>query len=285
MKYKIAVLFSNFFLFLISSIFRIPFIGEIISRNTSTRSMKVRSFNYSDSFKFKSLKALVVNEKTFWRFRNLEKKEPETHDFLSSINDDDLLWDIGANIGQMTLSAAKQSKCKIISFEPDPANFFILQNNIFINNLGNRVIALCMPLSDNNSIVSLPFDQDSIGFSNVGRSNLSIFDNSKETQIHNSILASSITGDSFIALYPELLPTHLKIDVDGIELNILYGLKNLLKSNRLKSIIIEVVHSGDDANYNEIIDFLSSFGFKRNESRESKIKLNDQIFNIILERS
>jgi hypothetical protein len=58
-----------------------------------------------------------------------------------------------------------------------------------------------------------------------------------------------------------------------------------LKSNRLKSIIIEVVHSGDDANYNEIIDFLSSFGFKRNESRESKIKLNDQIFNIILERS
>jgi hypothetical protein len=142
-----------------------------------------------------------------------------------------------------------------------------------------------MPLSDNNSIVSLPFDQDSIGFSNVGRSNLSIFDNSKETQIHNSILASSITGDSFIALYPELLPTHLKIDVDGIELNILYGLKNLLKSNRLKSIIIEVVHSGDDANYNEIIDFLSSFGFKRNESRESKIKLNDQIFNIILERS
>lgn len=285
MKYKLATLFSNFFLFLISIIFRIPFIGEIISRNATTRSIKVRNFNYSNSFKFKSLKALVVNEKSFWRFRNLEKKEPETHDFLSSISDGDMLWDIGANIGQMTLSAAKQSNCKIISFEPDPANFFILQNNIFINNLGNRVMALCMPLSDNNSIVGLPFDQNSIGFFNAGRSNLSIFDNTKDTQVHNSILASSMTGDSFLALYPESLPTHLKIDVDGIELNILFGLKNVLKSNRLKSIIIEAIHSGDDANSSDIIDFLSSFGFKRNKSRESKIKLNDQIFNIVFERS
>jgi|TARA_B110000967_G_C18533143_1_gene386888 hypothetical protein len=45
-----------------------------------------------------------------------------------------------------------------------------------------------------------------------------------------------------------------------------------MKSNRLKSIIIEAIHSGDDVNNIEIIDFLSSFGFKRNESMESKIK-------------
>lgn len=284
MKYKLAVFVSNIFLVLIETIFKIPIIGDIISRNASAKSIKIKTFNYQNSFKFKSLKALVVNEKSFWRFKNLENKEPETHNFLSSINDNDTLWDIGANIGQMTLSAAKQSGFRIVSFEPDPANFFILSNNIFLNNLGDRVLALCTPLSDKNLVVGLPFDGDSVAFANAGRSNVSIFEKSEKTELHNSVLSSCITGDSFLNLYPELAPTHLKIDVDGIELKILHGLQNVLTSKKLRSIIVEAVHSGAEANSDEITMIISSYGFKRNEAKENPIKTNNEIFNIVFER-
>lgn len=107
---------------------------------------------------------------------------------------------------------------------------------------------------------------------------------SEKTELHNSVLSSCITGDSFLNLYPELAPTHLKIDVDGIELKILHGLQNVLTSKKLRSIIVEAVHSGAEANSDEITKIISSYGFKRNEAKENPIKTNNEIFNIVFER-
>ena len=53
------------------------------------------------------------------------------------------------------------------------------------------------------------------------------------------------------------MPTHLKIDVDGAEGGVLRGAQNILASNALREIFIEVDRTND-----EIIDFVCSFGFK-----------------------
>jgi FkbM family methyltransferase len=54
----------------------------------------------------------------------------------------DVIIDIGANIGAFTFYAASQSPtARIYSYEPTPSNYQILQRNISENSLQNRVIA------------------------------------------------------------------------------------------------------------------------------------------------
>ena len=53
-----------------------------------------------------------------------------------------------------------------------------------------------------------------------------------------------------------MLPTHLKIDVDGAEFEVLKGAKKILKSQALKEVFIEI----DNENI-AIKDYMASLGF------------------------
>ncbi len=46
--------------------------------------------------------------------------------------------------------------------------------------------------------------------------------------------------DDFVARFNPPFPTHVKIDVDGIELPILQGAPGLLRDPRLKSVLVEL---------------------------------------------
>ena len=52
------------------------------------------------------------------------------------------------------------------------------------------------------------------------------------------------------------MPTHIKIDVDGAELDVLKGAKEILASKIVKEIFIEI-----DKSNTEAISLLKSFGF------------------------
>ena len=51
-------------------------------------------------------------------------------------------------------------------------------------------------------------------------------------------------------------PDHVKIDIDGQELSVLLGMKNTLKTPRLKSMLIEINQDRD-----EIFDVMDEHGF------------------------
>ena len=53
---------------------------------------------------------------------------------------------------------------------------------------------------------------------------------------------------------------HLKVDVDGNEFLIMKGARQLLNSNKLKSILIELIESRND--YDETIKYIESFDFE-----------------------
>ena len=74
----------------------------------------------------------------------------------------------------------------------------------------------------------------------------------------------------------KIMPTHLKIDEDGAGDGVLRGAQNILASNALREIFIEVDRKND-----EIIDFVCSFSsFKISWKIEKKIESGYPVYQI-----
>ena len=69
----------------------------------------------------------------------------------------------------------------------------------------------------------------------------------------------SITLDKFIE-ETKIYPDHVKIDVDGNELRVINGMKGLLASKKIKSILIELDRTFSE--HIEVISLLKSFDYK-----------------------
>src|SRR4051812_1691214 len=96
---------------------------------------------------FYKLLFLTPNTQCAWRVKSLDTKEPDTIAWLSRMREGETLWDIGANMGQYALIAAKKG-LTVHAFEPESQNFALLARNIGVNSLGNMVTAWPMALSD-----------------------------------------------------------------------------------------------------------------------------------------
>lgn len=259
---------------------KLPIVGNRISRHFVTNAVRPLEFRYPKGFYVKSLSGLVVNDTSFFRLKNLPSKEPETLKLLGQMTSDDVLWDIGANIGQVTLPIGKSTGASIWCFEPDPANFFILANNVFLNGLSRNVRLLNLALNDKDEMVTLPFDKDNVGFALAGRSCLSVSGDDDSTP--SGLRYPAMTGDAFVELYRESRPTHIKLDVDGNELKILSGMDQVLRGESLKTIIVEAVFSGPEANSDEICSALRAYGFHRSKNEEAP--KSSAIKNMIFQR-
>jgi len=83
-------------------------------------------------------------------------------------------------------------------------------------------------------------------------------------KLFNASLKQAMVGysvDDFIKKFEPPFPTHIKIDVDGIEDKIVKGSKNTLADNRLKSVLIEL--DTERLEYcKEVLMLLEQAGFK-----------------------
>ena len=87
------------------------------------------------------------NDLVVWRANSIYYKESETIDWIDNFKQNDLLWDIGANVGVFSLYAASK-KNRVISFEPSPGNCHILSKNIEINEFDNLISAYPIAIND-----------------------------------------------------------------------------------------------------------------------------------------
>ena len=90
----------------------------------------------------------------------------------------------------------------------------------------------------------------------------------------------SYSLDDFLDLDGAILPHHIKIDVDGHEKVIIDHAKNLLCSDMMKSIIIEV---NDSISHGEIEKTIESYKFKE-EKRDQWETPGSKIYNILYTR-
>ena len=141
----------------------------------------------------------------------------------------DVFMDVGANAGSFTVLASNVVGSKTIAIEPIPETFKRLESNIAINNIGKKVKALNMGLGHASGVLNFT--------SNLDCMNHVIHDPVKKNEKFNFVSVNVDTLD-FIATDQEI--SMIKIDVEGYELQVLYGAKNVLNSSSLKVIIMEI---------------------------------------------
>ncbi len=154
--------------------------------------------------------------------------------FLNELRDDDVVWDIGASYGIYSLFTSKKiSTGKVFSFEPEIQTYKLLKKNIQLNNCQN-IIPLCFALSnaDGRGYLHLSNSANVGTHSLVARDDFPVSKNGKTVIIH--------TGDSVVQNGVACLPNVVKIDVEGAEINVLEGMKEILSTPKLRLVQIEL---------------------------------------------
>jgi len=188
------------------------------------------------------------------------KIEPGIKELITKVcsklkySETDYFLDVGANIGLYTWEVAKISpKQKIMSFEPDPKNFELLEMTHQAsgpNNIELYEIAL------SNESKKTDFHQDSI---TSATGSISLGKNTWIEEYLNvsaqKIMVTTKTMDQVLG--ETKIPTLVKIDVEGHENEVIHGgMKNITKHKPL--LIIESFPPQQE----KIIEILSNLGYR-----------------------
>lgn len=180
-----------------------------------------------------------------YRADSFYEKEPETIAFLNTLTKDSIFWDVGANIGIYSIYAGKVLGARVFSFEPSMMNLEILFRNIQRNNLGDQVTIVPIALSNKNSALNLFMSRDDLHWAGAHNS---IGSNTSFTgeKMKNFVTQKQIscTGESMIKVFDLTIPTHIKIDVDGLEGDVIEGLGAVI--DKIEYFLVEVDDSNKD---------------------------------------
>ena len=160
--------------------------------------------------------------------------------------------DVGAHIGYYTLLFAKYvgSAGCVISFEPLPANFALLQKNVHINNLLNvRLLNQAVFSQTQKITLNVPDEQPNPG-------NGSMYNLGTAKQCH----VEAVSLDDFCGS-SNLRPDVLKIDVEGAEYEVLIGAQRTISHCRPK-LLIELHHFDGNPAAHPVPGLLASWGYE-----------------------
>jgi len=178
---------------------------------------------------------------TQFRWDTFNHKEPETLDWIDAyVGQAHTLFDVGANVGIYSMYAAlKNRNLKVFSFEPEYSNLYQLRENIVKNNLGDQIDVYSIGLGSTNHVSRLHIQDMTPGAALHSESieNITVSRTGKKIIFREGIYC--MTLDQFCE-EENKIPSLLKIDVDGNELEVLKGGQEILRNKDMRSLIMEV---------------------------------------------
>ncbi len=230
--------------------------------------------NYCDKINNKKIYYRLDSEigKKMFLYGKFEEKEfASVGKFIKS---DSIILDIGANIGITSLFFSKvASDGLIFSFEPAKDTFSILLKNVKNN---NNVVPLNFGFSDVNSIETFYESSDNA---------YSSFKDTKRKKVINKVKALQLNLDGFFELLNLEKINFIKIDVEGLEFNVLKGGSNVI--DKYRPIIFCEIYNGLNSNLKSIetIDFLMNKNYKplvfKNDKFVDYEKHDDNFYNYL----
>jgi|SoiMethySBSTD1v2_1073268.scaffolds.fasta_scaffold115311_2 FkbM family methyltransferase len=145
----------------------------------------------------------------------------------------DLFFDVGANVGSYTVLAAGAAQASCVAFEPVPASFQYLLDNVVLNELQDRVSA---------NRIAIGAAPGSLSFtSEWGVANHALAEGEIST---NAVRVPVQPLDDF---WPIPAPGFvvLKIDVEGLEGEVIKGASRTLQSPSVKAVIMEILNGAE----------------------------------------
>jgi len=156
----------------------------------------------------------------------------ETETFI--LHNNDVVLDIGANMGIFSLLAMKRGVKMVYAFEPLKHALSHLNANIVSNNYENKIIPVPYALSNKSGAVSFIENKDNMGASRIT-------DNDTES----TCTINCLTLDEWI--HENNIPKidFIKADIEGSERDMLTGARNVIKRDHPR-LAICTYHLRDD---------------------------------------
>jgi FkbM family methyltransferase len=201
---------------------------------TSRVTVRDRTDGESYSFMADSLHA-------FQRGKEFLSKEPLTIDWLRrNVRKDDVMLDIGANVGTFSIFAAKHMSAegRVYACEPHLPTAVQLLQNVAANGVNDRVSVVSVAASNEDGFFPFKYKRWRQGASG---SQLAVDGGIDLTKNVGTELKSAMRIDSMVAKGLIRAPNLVKIDTDGLEIPIVEGMKGILAGpTRPRSMLIEI---------------------------------------------
>jgi FkbM family methyltransferase len=155
---------------------------------------------------------------------------------LHGLRPDDLFVDIGANVGSYTVLAGAAVGASCVSFEPIPETFGGLLANIHLNAIAHRVEARNIGLGEAEGTLRFTKNWDTtnhVVLADEGRGTIEVPVQSLDQALGNR------------------RPALIKIDVEGFESPVIAGGNEVLESEGLLGVLMELNGSGRRYGFDE----------------------------------
>jgi FkbM family methyltransferase len=193
------------------------------------------------------------------RAQTLLTKEPGTIQWLrETVQPGDVVCDIGANIGCYTLLAARLvgSEGRVYACEPHVGNAAALLRNVEANGFADRVVLVTAALGVRPDW--LPFHYRALRTGSSGHQAEHACDGEgRRFAPEASELKFTTSLDALVDAALIQPPAVVKIDIDGQELALLRGMRQLFRSGRLRSLQVETAPTTRTA----IAEYLATCGY------------------------
>lgn len=204
--------------------------------------------------KKKKINLYTPTKITSFRASTFFTKEKDTICWIDKFGkNNNVFFDIGANIGLYSLYYSSLYKSPVFSFEPDFQNLYLFKKNIILNKLQKFIKIVPNPVYNKYSFGSLIYDIKNLsGSSNIFFNDKKFINKKNFKKI--SILSIKIDDltENSITPYPSLI----KIDVDGSEIEVIKGAYKTITSKECVSVLVEV--------RNTTVKFIHNFFIKNN---------------------
>jgi FkbM family methyltransferase len=197
-----------------------------------------------------------------WRAETYSTKEPDTLAWIDAFfRPGEVVYDIGANIGQYSLYAAKRLKgqCQVFAFEPEALNYAKLNRNIVLNGLSGTVLPYCLAVTERTGLDRF-FSKTFAPGAALHALHRPVTQGEEAFAPQNQQGMMGVSLDDLTGHFGLAFPNHVKIDVDGIEDLIVRGAGRTLDGPALRTVLVEVYMYKAVAA--EIRDTLLRHGFK-----------------------
>ena len=185
---------------------------------------------------------MFLDENDVMQLSLFDYEPVETKIVKENIKKNDVVVDVGANIGYYTLLMAKNNAV-VHSFEPESKNFNLLQKNVSVNNFSSNVTLYNKAVSNFNGSSKLVLSEFSPG----------------QHKLLNSRFGTK-SIDIEVTMIDLDKIDFAKIDVEGAEFNVLKGMKILPNKILIEFNAMNLEESG--TNYNDFLNYLNKYTIK-----------------------
>lgn len=257
-------------------------------RNRLTRAYRVLGPRFqSVTVRGLSIRLLISSDIEQYRLDSYSAKEPETLDWVDrKVRSGTVFYDIGANIGLYSLyTAARNPDAIVYAFEPEAQNHAHLCQNIFVNNFTN-VTPCAIALGPTEELSTFHISTMDAG------SALHSLNAPNQLRVGGarSVFQQKVYATSLNALTGKLgmpFPHCIKLDVDGLEYEILGGASQLFSNPTLRTILLEVTgeFSNPASEAARVKSMLEPYSFGiENIGAETLTGSGDAVRNIVFSR-